>query len=192
MLNRPGCLREFIARGTSGVFYSLEFFRRSVGRGHPLRPKRTPLADQARWTILRRRVVRPRSFQRSHGDMHVRNTRWTDRDLLRAPRLVQAALRRAGSARDTLRARRRFLALVRSSRKPVTLLARVQPREPVGVPARAPASNLSHSELAATSRADQRSPRERPGLLSDGDLQSAPARRARAARPPISAGPRHQ
>ena len=83
-----------------------------------------------------------------HPDSHA-----TDRHLPRTSRLVQAALRRAGSARTAVRAPRRRGARLRSVGGRRAVLARRQSREPVGVSARPRAVDVPHAALAAAPRA---------------------------------------
>src|SRR5712675_1219497 len=94
-------------------------------------------------------------YRLSSERMNVRNTRWTNRDLLRAPRLVQAALRRARSAEDSVRTSGCCLAHVRSVRADIAVLPGLQPGEPLRVSARACSSNVSYAELAPSLGADR-------------------------------------
>src|ERR1700688_3282087 len=107
-------------------------------------------------------------FDVSTERMNVRNTRWTDRDLLRAPRLVQAAVRRAGSSRNSLYASGRVGSLVRSRGKPFSVFAGIQPGESLRLSARPRSGDLSHPELDAAPGTYRRSRSERVRSISDG------------------------
>src|ERR1700719_1581382 len=92
--------------------------------------------------------------------MYVSDTRWTNRDLLRAPRLVQAALRRARPPEGSIRASGCCLAHLRPVRAEIAVLVGLQPCEPLRVSARPRPGNISYTELAPPPGADRRSSRE--------------------------------
>ena len=89
-------------------------------------------------------------------------------------------------------ARQLGVTLVRSGGALRAVLARLQPREPVGVSARARAEPVLHAALVAPPRAARRAGRQRRGRVRTRAVQGVAAGSARGAWPPVSPRARHQ
>src|SRR3989442_14500318 len=97
------------------------------------------------------------------------------RSLLRAPRLVPAAVPGARPPADAVRAARRREPPLRCRRRAAAVLARLQPHEPVGVSARARERDLLHAALPGVPEAPRRARDQRLRRLRDRDLEGAAA-----------------